>query len=125
MAEEQDEEVEDREDAVKVEEVKTREEVEVKTEVKETEEEGVKDHQGGQATPDTRPKDMLTLHHLSHVFAIGPLENQLIFVRNLAHALGRMSGCQNQINETVTSQELVKNKTTNSYIICCTTKDRK
>ena len=98
---------------------------EVRAEVKAREEAEVKEVQGGQATQDIRLKDMLTNHHLSPVFATGPLENKLIFVKNQHPVHGRMSGYQSQTNETGTSPKLMRKKTTNSFIICCTDQNKK
>ena len=55
------------------------------------------------STLDIRPKDMLISLLSSAVAATGVLENQLIFVRNLAPALGRTHGSPSQINEILAS----------------------
>ena len=115
------EEVEVPEDALK----EVKDEEEVKTEVRAPEAAEVKEFQGGQDIQDTKLKDMLTSLHLSPVFVTGPSGNRLIFVRNQLPALGRTCGCPSQTNETGTSPKLVKQKTTNLFIICCTDKNRK
>ena len=93
--------------------------IEVKEEVEVEATPGAQDIQG------TRPRDMLTNLLLKPVTVTGPLDGQLIFVKNQQPAHGKMCGYPSPTNETGTSPELVTNLTSNSYMVCCTIKARK
>ena len=60
---------------------------------------------------------ILTHLHLNHVFVTGPLGKVLIFVWSQPHVLGRISSCQSQINETVTSSAKIVTQRKSS--LCC------
>ena len=112
------------EDKMGVRMVKVPHEAEDKIEVKEEEEEVVQEDLGLDIL-DTRPRDMLTNLHLKPATVTGPLDGQLIFVKNQQPAHGKMCGYPSPTNETGTSPELVTNLTSNSYMVCCTIKARK
>ena len=109
--------------------VKDKEEVveeDQEVKVKEIKDLGVKVKVKGKiSTTPTKPLVMLTSPHSRPASGTGPSGSQLISVWSQGPARGKMCGYPSPTNETGTSPELVKKQTTNTFMICCTTKNRK